>query len=122
MVGGERTGVGTTGLSAAGGSRAGGDEVTGLTAVRAEVVVRPAAAFLIVEGPTNTSRTIQIHGASTGGWVLEWEGGVAAGVGVLRPLRLLLLLLLLLRGPGLVICQPLLRADGCHDVSLQSGR
>ena len=96
MVGGERTGVGTTGLSAAGGSRAGGDEVTGLTAVRAEVVVRPAATFLRGEGPTNTSRAIQIHGASIGGWVLGWEEGVAAGVGVLLPLRLLMLLLLLL--------------------------
>ena len=83
LVGGKGTGVGTTGLSAAG-----GDEVAGLTAVCAEVVVRPAAAFLIVEGPANTSRAIQVHGASTGGWVLGWEEGVAAGVGVLLPLLL----------------------------------
>ena len=113
MVGGDGTGVGTTGLSAAGGFRTVGNEVAGLTAVRTEVVVCPAAALLIVEGPANTSRAIQIHGASTGGRVFGWEEGVAAGIGVLLPLWLLRLMLLLpLRWPGLVIYQPVLRVDG----------
>ena len=109
LVGGEVTGVvgagvGNTGLSAAGGSGAGGDEVAGLPAERTKVVVCPAAALVKVEGPLDTSRTIQIHRASTGGRVLGWGEGVAAGVVVLLPLRLLLLLLLMLLRLGLARC------------------
>ena len=104
-------------------SRAGGDQVARLSAVGAQVVIRPAAALLLGEGAANTSAAIDLHGADTVGWDLGWGVSLAVGVVVLLPLRLLLLLLLLLlRIPVLPGCQVGLHVHGCGDVGLESGR